>query len=164
MIQEIPYIVKLHLLHSRRFPPLSVIHFGELRPAFQPSALVEKSSPEGDAIVFERWTAAFSSVGIFVIKTDGSGMKQALALPLSRSVLASRAESGMQGQTRTSATDFARQGGVFPRSGPAPRTIPPVSGRPPVGSVESRGLSPKPSCLAPLATSDREVWVIILKR
>lgn len=40
-------------------------------------------SPQGDAIVFERDSPDFSSFGIFVMKTDGSGLRQMLVVPRS---------------------------------------------------------------------------------
>jgi Tol biopolymer transport system component len=41
-------------------------------------------SPQGDAIVFEREAPDFSTGGIFVMKADGSGVRQALAFPASK--------------------------------------------------------------------------------
>src|SRR5207248_5313422 len=38
-------------------------------------------SPQGDAIVFERDVADFSSSAIFVMKGDGSGLSKALSIP-----------------------------------------------------------------------------------
>jgi Tol biopolymer transport system component len=77
-------------------------------------------SPQGNAIVFERDAPDFSSSGIFIMKSDGSGGKEVLALG------SSAHKSSLRGQrNRTLDSRTARRlkqiedGGATPQWGPA---------------------------------------------
>jgi TolB protein len=78
-------------------------------------------SPEGDAIVFERDTP--DTGGIFVMKADGSGMRQALSLPASKFHL--RRPNRTRNRTSQSPRNGnslheIEDGGTLARWGPAP--------------------------------------------
>lgn len=77
-------------------------------------------SPEGNAIVFERDTSDFSSSGIFIIKSDGSGSKKILSL--GRSPRAGALQRPL-GQKLNRNTERRRKqieaGGAMPQWGPA---------------------------------------------
>jgi TolB protein len=81
-------------------------------------------SPDGTFIAFERDSADFSTAGIFVIKADGSDLRQKLM----SSTPWRRAPDSIQPRARMAAKSAAEQhvrpieqGGFQPRWGPAPK-------------------------------------------
>jgi Tol biopolymer transport system component len=77
-------------------------------------------SPQGDAIVFERDAADFSSSGIFVMKSDGSGCAKVFALGSS----ARRNKMQLPGKGTIDSRTARRlkqieDGGAMPQWGPA---------------------------------------------
>jgi TolB protein len=79
-------------------------------------------SPEGDKIVFERWTPDFSSSDIFVMKVDGSGLTRHITLPASRVPVGRfgpTREGAFEKRKRSSRPREIEEGGSLPRWGPA---------------------------------------------
>jgi Tol biopolymer transport system component len=78
-------------------------------------------SPQGNAIVFERDAADFSSSGIFVIRHDGSGCRKLIALPTSArpNLLHAREISGLRGRTGNGHLKQIEEGGALPQWGVA---------------------------------------------
>ena len=77
-------------------------------------------SPQGDAIVFERDASDYSSSGIFIMKSDGSGGKEVLALGSSprKSILRQQRNRTLDTRT-TRRLKQIEEGGALPQWGPA---------------------------------------------
>lgn len=77
-------------------------------------------SPQGDAIVFERAAPDFSSAGIFIVKSDGSGCAKVLALGSSarRSKLHSQRNQKLDSRAVRRLKQI-EDGGAMPQWGPA---------------------------------------------
>jgi Tol biopolymer transport system component len=77
-------------------------------------------SPQGDAIVFERDAPDYSSSGIFIMKSDGSGSKEVLALgsPVRKSILQRQQNHSLGGRTARRLKQI-EDGGALPQWGPA---------------------------------------------
>ena len=77
-------------------------------------------SPQGDAIVFERDAPDYSSSGIFIMKSDGSGGKEVLALGSSPRKGRLRQQRNGKLDTRTARSlKQIEEGGALPQWGPA---------------------------------------------
>jgi len=77
-------------------------------------------SPQGDAIVFERDAPDLSSSGIFIMKSDGSGGKEVLALGSSarKSILPRQRNRTFDRRTARQLKQI-EDGGAMPQWGPA---------------------------------------------
>jgi dipeptidyl aminopeptidase/acylaminoacyl peptidase len=77
-------------------------------------------SPQGDAIVFERDAPDYSSSGIFIMKSDGSGGKEVLALGSSarKSILRQQHDQNLNSRTARRLKQI-EDGGAMPQWGPA---------------------------------------------
>jgi Tol biopolymer transport system component len=77
-------------------------------------------SPQGDAIVFERDAPDYSSSGIFIMKSDGSGGKEVLALGSSprKSILRQQHDQNLNSR-RARRLKQIEDGGAMPQWGPA---------------------------------------------